>query len=340
MELLKIPFLRLGQWKHPVYGDVNITQDTFDQIIRNFQNNVLGRPPFIRLGHDKDGKSTFGDAPAEGWVKEVKQEGNILFGMVEPTTGEAADNIRTKRYRFASAEYNPNGVNKETGEYVGALLSAIALTNEPFLTRLPEATLLADVPGMFYLDFSEAKEEDKHMPWKKIEETINKLSETMTGFIASFKPAAPAPGVDEATKQKLADMEAAQKATNEALAKLNTQLAESEKGRRLAEVDKDAAALVAQGIPPVMVEQWKTIALSAPGQAMVKLADHSGKELEMTAADAFKQTLLALPEEHRIPMGQRGTQSVGDDPDKIKLACDDDIRMLGGEVTADGKYKI
>jgi hypothetical protein len=260
--------------------------------------------------------------------------------MVLPTSNDTAENIRTKRYRFASAEYDPNGVDRETGNNIGALLSAIALTNEPFLTKLPEATLLAKMPEVFYLDF---KEETKNMGLGKVEETLNKLSETMAGFINSFKGSAAqvaSPVVDEATKQKLAEMETAQKVNTEALAKLAEQLAQSEKGRQLAEVEKDVSAMVAAGIPPAMAAQWKEIALSLSGTAVIKLAGTDGKEVETTAANAFKNTLLALPEEHRIPHGQRGTQAAADELDKIKLACDEDIKMLGGEVTAEGKYKI
>ena len=88
---LKIPFFRLGTWKHPVYGDLKITQGTFDQILANFKSNVLGRPPFIRIGHDKSNNQTFGYAPAEGWVHDLKQEGDILFAEVEPTSPEAED---------------------------------------------------------------------------------------------------------------------------------------------------------------------------------------------------------------------------------------------------------
>lgn len=94
---LKIPFFRLGKWKHPLYGDLNITEQTFAEIIDNFKNNVLGRPPFVRIGHDKPGAQQFGYAPAEGWVTDIKQEGNVLYGEVTPTTPEAEENIQIGR---------------------------------------------------------------------------------------------------------------------------------------------------------------------------------------------------------------------------------------------------
>ena len=102
--------------------------------------------------------------------------------------------------------------------------------------------------------------------------------------------------------------------------------------------------MVAQGIPPVQVDVWKTLALSDVGQVMIKLSEPGadGKIVEKTLsqADAMKNMLLALPAEHRIKFNQQGSQTAPVADEAIKLACDDDIKILGGEVTADGKYKI
>lgn len=347
---LKIPFFRLGKWKHPVYGDLTITQDTFNQMLANFKSNVLGRPPFIRIGHDKGTAPTFGYAPAEGWVTSLKQEGDVFFAEVEPTSKEAEENIRTKRYRFSSAEYNPNGIDRENGKKVGALLSAIALTNEPFLTRLPEATLLADTPDMFYLDFSEIKEDEKKMPDTEVKTLIQKLSESINNFIASFKPAPSAtPPADDTAKtlaamqeqlQQLGSLQGQVNQLTEANKTLTAQLGVESKSRLAAEVDREAAAMVALGIPPVQVEVWKTLALSEPGQVMIKLADKEGKETEISQAEAMKNMLLALPAEHRINLEQMGTQSMPQSEEKIKLSADEDIKALGGKIDENGKYII
>jgi hypothetical protein len=332
MQMLKIPFLRLGTWQHPLYGKITVSQLTFDQIIKNFRDNVLGTEPFIRLGHDKGSKDVFGETPAEGWVKDIKQEGNVLAAKVEPTTEQAAENIKSKRFRFASAEYTPNGIDRETGKSVGALLSAIALTNEPFLTRLPEATLLANPPDMFYLDCSDYIKEES-----KVEELLKRFMEMLQGFISGQKAESEEiKKQQEETQQKLADMN---KMLENQLQLAQQQAQLSEQARVLAEVEKQAAELVSLGIPPVMVANWKALANSDAGQTVFKLAQ-GGEVKEICQAEAMRQMLLALPEAHRIPLEQRGTQSTGDDSEKLKLACDEDIRMMGGEITADGKYKI
>jgi len=353
---LKIPFFRLGTWKHPAYGDLKITQNTFDQILANFKSNVLGRPPFIRIGHDKNNNQTFGYAPAEGWVSNLKQEGDILFAEVEPTSSDAEENIRSKRYRFSSAEYNPKGVDRETGKSVGALLSAIALTNEPFLTKLPEATLLADAPDMVYLDYSETKGDTKNMSDTEVKSMLQKLSDGMNSLMTRFghdgqPPAGNPPVNSDETAQKLAVMEEQIKQFStlqgtvqqltETNQKLSQQLGIETKSRLSAEVDREADAMVALGIPPIMVEQWKVLAVSAAGQVTVKLADDKGVEQEISQASAMKNMLLALPTEQRIKFGQAGSQSVPQEEEEVKLACEEDVKAIGGRIDKEtGKYII
>lgn len=352
---LKIPFFRLGEWVHPLYGKLKITQQTFDQLLANFKGNVLGRPPFIRIGHDKSSNQTFGYAPAEGWVTGLKQEGNVLYAEVEPTTPQAEENIRTKRYRFSSAEYTPDGVDRETGKKVGALLSAIALTNEPFLTKLPEATLLADTPDMFYLDFSDAKEEPT-MP-NNDPETKTVLQELSEGIkrLLGMQQAPPVtvtssvsvdPNVAaqitsmQEQLQKFSGVETQLQTLAEENKALKAQVGVETGARRLAEVEKTAADMVAQGIPPVQVDAWKVLALSEAGQVTLKLSDAEGKTKDVSQADAMRDMLLALPTEHRIKLGQQGSQTAPVGDEQLKLACDEDIKALGGTIGQDGKYNI
>lgn len=293
---LKIPFFRLGKWRHPVYGVIQGTQEKFDAIRSNFKRNVLGRPPFVRLGHTKDEAATYGDAPAEAWVHDIIQEGDVLYALAHPTSDEIVDAVKTKRYRFASPEYQEDYIDKETGASAGPTLVAIGLTNEPFLTRLPDTVALAEQPDKIYQDYEEVRELGDN-------DFIKKLTDAITKFFENFKPAQPSGGgLTDEERRKLAEID-----------ELKTKLAQAES--RVAAVTGDAwkmqvesrlAALVAKGIPPVMCEQAKAILLASPGTAMtmVKLAD--GKEISL--AEQVFATLEALPEEHRVKLAQIGKQ--------------------------------
>ncbi|MEW6424984.1 MAG: phage protease [Bacillota bacterium] len=336
---LKIPFFRLGNWKHPVYGEITGDQATFDSFIKNFRENVLGRPIFVRLGHDK-GLPTFGAAPAEAWVRELRQEGDTLYAIAEPTTPDIVDAVRNRRYRFASAEYDPLYINKETGELAGPTLTAIALTNEPFLTRLPENVVLADPPDQIYLDCEEASDE---MDKKLLEENnslLKKLSDGLTRFFENFKQF-PKHEFGEEEKRKLAEIDDLKRRLADAEKKLTDttgKLTAAEQKAWENQVESRLKDLVAKGIPPAMCEQVKSVLLANPAAAatVIKLADNK----EVTLAEQIFAVLEALPEDQRVKLTQVGSQHTPspNSPEAIKKLADEDVRALGGKITEDGKY--
>lgn len=311
---LKIPFFRLGKWKHPVYGVIEGTQEKFGKLVENFRKNVLGRPPFVRLGHDKDSAGTFGDSPAEAWVYDIIQEGDVLYALAWPTSQKVVEAVRQKRYRFASPEYAPDYTDKENGTRFGPVLEAIGLTNEPFLTRLPETVVLADPPETIYLDCEELKEVDKTMLdnelLKENTSLLRKLADGFTKFLESFKPGtAGTDSLSQEDRKKLSEVDE----LKVKLASMETELKDSKAQASQAQntawanqVETRLSALVATGVPPVMCEQAKTILLSNPamGTTMIKLADNK----EITLAEQIFATLDALPKEHRIKLAQGGSQ--------------------------------
>jgi len=94
--MLKIPVAKLGSWVHTVYKKVEFTQRDFDDMIRNFKNDVLGFPPYCRYGHSKYPNSVDAE-PSVGEVKDLIQEGNVLYSIVEPNNDETVEEIRTKK---------------------------------------------------------------------------------------------------------------------------------------------------------------------------------------------------------------------------------------------------
>ncbi|WP_074727740.1 hypothetical protein [Paenibacillus naphthalenovorans] len=310
---LKIPFFRIGRWKHPVYGEIEATQQMFDAMIANFRSGVLGRPPYIRIGHDIQASSIdkFGDAPAEAWVFDIQQEGDILYGLAIPTSYTVVDAIQTKRYRFASAEYDPDYSDKESGKKVGPVLSAIALTNEPFLTKLPdaEAVFLADQKAgktTFLMDYEEV---DSKMETKKQEDLLQeqntllkKLSDGLSGIFSLFQFGAArggaASGLSEEERRKLADYDELKKRIDTA----EQTTGQVVLAQRQSTIESKMAALVAQGVPPVLCDKAKAILLAAPAGTLVKLSDTEQKPLD----DAIFGLLEALPQENRVRLSQFG----------------------------------
>jgi hypothetical protein len=337
--LLKIPVGRLGEWIHPRYGRIKMTQQMFNEMIDNFKKQTIGRDPFIRIGHDKADDPTFGSAKAEGWIKDLVQEGEYLFALAEPTNDEVAKMVQTKQYRYASPEYQENYRDKETGSFKGAVLEALALTNEPFLTRLPEARVLADPPDTFYLDFEEVGSMEKEI-LEQVKQT-NSLLSSFTAKLSEWfgrkegkdretEDGIPGKGSEE--DNKLAEYEARMKALEEE----NRQI---KRAQREAEIDRKLAEYTAKGIPPAILQQVRPILLADTGTEVIKLAD--GKSL--TQSDQIYAMLDAFPEESRVKLRQVGTQVEPPEPDSleaVKKLADEDMKALGFTVTSDGKYVL
>jgi hypothetical protein len=213
----------------------------------------------------------------------------------------------------------------------------VALTNEPFLTKLPDAVVLADDQKKIYLDY---EEDEKNMEKEKLLEENNsllkKLADTLTGFVEKFKPGQGS-GLSDDDKKKLAELET----VKAELAAAKTDQEKIKTSMWVTMVDGRIKDLVAKGIPPVMCEQTRAILLANPvyETTMIKLAD--GKEI--SKADQMYAILEALPTEHRIKMGQIGAQTSplpADSPEAIKKMADEDVKALGGKVTENGKYTL
>lgn len=351
---LKIPFFRLGSWKHPVYGKIEGTQQLFNQFMSNMKANVLGRPAFIRIGHDKGNKQMFGDTPAEGWIEDIVQDGDVLYAIAKPTNDQVALDIKNKRYRFASAEYEPNYIDKETGLPRGAVLSAVSLTNEPFLTKLPEAVVLADEDGSFYLDYEEVKPIMDKEFLKKLAAPFNAFASWLAGGAEGEPPAITQSGAQSqplttptavpavASAINLSDHPEF-KALQDKIQKLSEQNDSLVDQNRQKDIEALAQGWLNQGIPPAVVNHAKQLLASSQSQATIKLADEQGQMRDVSGADLIKQMVEAYPADKRIKFGQQGSATImtpsAEAHQQIVQLSEETIKALGGKVE-DGKFII
>lgn len=354
---MKIPVGRIGEWKHPKYGVLKMSQQTFDDMIRNFKAKTIGRDPFVRIGHDKGTGDTWGSVPSEGWIQDLKQEGDILYALADPTNPQVVEAVRNGRFRYASPEYEENYRSKEDGSFKGAVLLALALTNEPFLTHLPEARALADPPDTIYLDYEEVKlsmaEIDQLLEQQKEGNgLLRRLADMLTGGKKATCPkcehmvtptsegkcpdcghdmSKPAPKLSDPTPEQLK------------LAEMQTQLATTQQRLRTAEVERRLAEYTAKGIPPAVLDQYRPILLADTGEKVIKLADDKGAEKMVSLSDQIYASLDAFPEAGRIKMSQVGEQHTPpspDSPEAVKKLADETMTELGYSVDEKGHYKL
>jgi hypothetical protein len=140
---LRVPIAVLGTWEHPEYGPISFTTEDFADMMRNFNANVTGYEPPLFYGHPIN-RDTMEGAPAVAFLDRLYQLGDTLFGEFDAKP-DAYYQVAEDYFRYSSAEIIRNAVSKENGESLGTLLVGCALTNRPFLTRMPRNVALTEV---------------------------------------------------------------------------------------------------------------------------------------------------------------------------------------------------
>lgn len=121
-----------GKFSHPRFGDLDFREPFFAEVKRNFDQKVRRIDPFIDLEH-KNGE-------AAGWIRELDvRAGQGLFALIE-WTSLGVDKVRNKIYRYFSPEYG-SYLDASSGKTYANTLTAVALTNVPFLKTLPDVKL-------------------------------------------------------------------------------------------------------------------------------------------------------------------------------------------------------
>jgi hypothetical protein len=152
-----------GSFKGHWMGEFEFTRATFEEIVRNFHAHPAfqagaegAAPELLEAGaydvvqwdmhHASEAPATSGEipvsgAPAQGWVLDVRigqrEDGKAKLEALTRWLEPARTYIREKRYRWASVSVVFNAKDPERGNPIGAVLTSIAVTNQPFLQDLP-----------------------------------------------------------------------------------------------------------------------------------------------------------------------------------------------------------
>lgn len=114
--------LPVGRFYDKRYGEVNISSEKIKKMADNFGKFPSYEVP-VKLGHNDGAKS-----PGKVIAVEAKDSGLEITMLVD---AETAKDINDKKYRYMSAEFEDNYMNKETGASVGPVLLGAALVNQP-----------------------------------------------------------------------------------------------------------------------------------------------------------------------------------------------------------------
>lgn len=149
-KLVWVQLAEVGAWRGHSAGAFEMTATTFAQIVRNFTNRGLPIPFDFEHASEQDptsGSIPVIGAPAPGWVHRMdNRERAGLWGLVE-WLDKARDGIKEGAYGYLSPAIRFGCKDPVTGDPIGARLSSVAITNQPFLTGLEGLKAATDTAG-------------------------------------------------------------------------------------------------------------------------------------------------------------------------------------------------
>lgn len=183
-----VEIMRTGNWKHPEYGDLVITDNTLDNIIINFNDRVRGVDIAIDLEH---GESSY-KGEAAGWIKRLEKKDGRLLAEID-WTKLGKEKLKDKIYQYFSPEFKFVYQDAETGKIHNNVLFGGSLTNRPFIKKMNPVMLSEDINTNHceYIELTKKEDENNMNPElmkvlkldekatdKQVIEAINKLQES------------------------------------------------------------------------------------------------------------------------------------------------------------------
>jgi hypothetical protein len=290
---LRVPIAVLGRWQHPQYGDVEFTDQDFSQMIRNFEENVSGFEPPLFYGHPLEAEAP-GSAPAVGFLTSLYTIEDVLYGEFD-VKAEAYTEVQNESYRYSSAEVVRSAVSKESGEPIGTLLVGCALTNRPFLTRMPKVKALTEM-------FSSWTDTHTHFLIPLLQ--TGDFNQSMTDSTARNSSPTPAPQNATATPQLPTEVQSLAKQFIMLAEQVEKQRIETEKARQAA--DSATRELEAQRLSQKM-QRLDVLNLSESVKASFRPMLEAGLPAEQEAQ--IFAALTELSEQHtQLLTQQQGSQ--------------------------------
>lgn len=202
-----VTITRTGKFTDPRYGEFEISRAMLQSMVRNFESRAYGQDIFVDVAHE----------PANGAAAEIKQlmiEGDRLRARVEWTDfGVSA--VKSRGFRYLSAEYHENFVDNESGATHGPTLLGAGLTVRPAIKRLDPVQLSESTgagPVLVHPAlFEELKQSSTecHMNWldtlRKKLSALGLKDDVVTRLLAAAETAAKPLGEDAAALKALAD---------------------------------------------------------------------------------------------------------------------------------------
>lgn len=130
----------IGVWSHPYFGELKITRDDCDEMVRNFNEGVKNDLP-ITAGHDNGMNG--GELPAVAWYGELKVTDDGLWTKPD-WNEEGKELIQSRKFKYFSTEIDFVYRDPATRAEYRHVLDGGALTNRPFFKEMEPVGKFSD----------------------------------------------------------------------------------------------------------------------------------------------------------------------------------------------------
>lgn len=226
VELVRVPFLRKGIFRHPD-GDLVFDDGVFNKMLENHQNKVSEWGVGLKVGHIKEKTDALAwfDIDEGGLiVRETDPKyGELLVGYGKPTGTEATDLIKNKKYKFASVEFKPKYRSTLMKQLSADVLTEISKEDLSDITSLEELKMEVTITQEEYdaLKSNESKVTQLEEQLQTVQATLTSAQAKVVELEAKVKPEPKELELPETVKLEMA-------ANREEIARLKRKALESD----------------------------------------------------------------------------------------------------------------
>ena len=126
----EINVIPVGEWEHPSYGHMKISELDLAEFVRNFDAGIRKDLPI------KEGHEVMDEKPAIGWFKKLINKGSEGLWATVEWTEKGKELLSQKAYKYFSPEFYQTYEDPESRRVYNNVLVGGALTNSPYFKEL------------------------------------------------------------------------------------------------------------------------------------------------------------------------------------------------------------
>lgn len=307
-----VQLLRVGTFRHEKFGELTITVEMLQSMVRNFDSGVRGIDIMIDYKHDSENI-------AAAWVTglELSENDTELWATVK-WTPEALKKLTEKEFRYLSADFCLDYQDNESLQKFGPTLFGAGLTNRPVVKRMEAILELSEIKTKSKIEINEGETMKEKEKIKELEAEIVSLKELEDKHKKlQVKLDELQEGIDGMSPEQMVAMIKNLKAEIESLKGDKEKMAQdkelAEKGKTFDKLLSDGKAVEAQRQPYIDGDMTKYVELTS----LVNLAESKGNG--------------------KIPVTESGD---GDVQDKINALAEAKVKESNGALDIYGAIKI